>query len=102
MEIEKEVGYRLRKASTGEFIRLSNEEVGELLRAVNEDVPASAAKVFASLGSGRWIEAIKAVRQIYGLGLRDAKNVVDGLKEDLDTILQDRVARLSATLVDPE
>ena len=71
------------KLTTAEFIdaikELSVLELNDLVKACEEEfgVSAAAGVVVAAAGAAK-VKVIKAVREITGLGLKEAKELVDG------------------------
>ena len=71
------------KLTTAEFIEAIKElsvlELNDLVKACEEEfgVSAAAGVVVAGAGDSK-VKVIKAVREITGLGLKEAKDLVDG------------------------
>ena len=53
-------------------------ELNELVKAIEEKFGVSAAAMSAPAAGEKKVEVIKAVRAITGLGLKEAKDLVDG------------------------
>ena len=95
------------KMTTAEFIdaikELSVLELNDLVKACEEEfgVSAAAGVVVAAAGAPNKVKVIKVVREATGLGLKEAKDLVDGapkvLKEAADKATADDIkAKLEA------
>ena len=95
------------KLTTAEFIdaikELSVLELNDLVKACEEEfgVSAAAGVVVAAAGGPNKVKVIKVVRELTGLGLKEAKDAVDGapkvIKEAADkATADDAKAKLEA------
>ncbi len=58
-------------------------ELNELVKAIEEKFGVSAAAMSAPAAGDKKVEVIKVVRAITGLGLKEAKDLVEGAPKDV-------------------